>query len=50
MYPLGVNFIYPGGKFNDAVIHFSTTPVSKQKTGDKFYVRKLARGKREKKG
>jgi len=47
---LGVNFTYPGGKFNDAVVHFSTALVSKQKTGGKFYVRKLARGKQEKKG
>jgi len=29
---------------------FSTALVSKQKTGGKFYVRKLARGKRVKKG
>ena len=28
---------------------FSTALVSKQKTGDKLYVRKLARGEREKK-
>jgi len=42
--------IYPGDKFNDAAAHFSTVLVGKQKTGGKFYVRKLARGKREKKG
>jgi len=29
---------------------FSTALVSKQKTGGKFYVRKLAKGKREKEG
>jgi len=29
---------------------FSTALVSKQKNGGKFYVRKLARSKREKKG
>jgi len=39
-----------GGKFNDAVVHFSTALVSKQKTKGKFYVMKLTRGKREKKG
>jgi len=55
MYPLGVNvslgvnLTYPGGKVNDAVVHFSTALVSKQKAGGKFYVRKLARGKWEKK-
>jgi len=42
-----------GGKFNDAevTIHcfFSTALASKQKAGGKFYVRKLARGKRKKK-
>jgi len=48
--PLGVHFIYPGGKFDDAVAHLSTVLVSKEKTGGKFYVRKLARGKWEKKG
>jgi len=47
---LGVNFTYPGGKFNDAVVHFSTGLAGKQKTGGKLFVRKLARGKREKKG
>jgi len=47
---LEVNFTYLGGKFNDAVVRFSTTLAGKQKTGGKFYVRKLARGKREKKG
>jgi len=31
-------------------LFFSTVLVNKQKTGDKFYVRKLANGKREKKG
>jgi len=50
----GVNFTYPGGKFNDAEIailcFFSTALVTKQKTECKFYVRKLARGKRVKKG
>jgi len=46
---LGVNFTYPGGKFNDAVVHFSTAPVCEQNTGGKFYVRKLVRGKWEKK-
>jgi len=50
----GVNFTYPWGKFNDAevaILHFfSTALVSKQKTGGKIYVRKLAKGKREKKG
>jgi len=48
--PHGGNFTYPGGKFNDADVHFSTAIVGKQKTGGKFYVMKLARGKREKKG
>jgi len=38
-----------GGKFNDAVVHFSTALVGKQKTGSKFYVRKPARDKRENK-
>jgi len=47
---LGVNFIYPGGKFNNDVVRFSTALVGEQKIGGKFYVRKLARGKREKKG
>jgi len=42
--------MYPGGKFSDAIVHFSTELVRKQKTGGKFYVRKLARGKRKKKG
>jgi len=46
----GVNFTYPVDKFYDTVVHFSTALVSKQKTGGKFYVRKLARSKREKKG
>jgi len=26
----GVNFTYPGGKFSDAVVHFSTALVNKQ--------------------
>jgi len=47
---LAANFTYPGDKFNDAVVHFSTALVGKQKTEGKFYVRKLARGKRERKG
>jgi len=50
IYPLGIRFIYPGGKFNDVVVHFSTALVSKQKTGGKCYVMKLVRGKQEKKG
>jgi len=43
--PLGGHFIYPRGTFDDAVAHLSTALVSKEKTGGKFYVRKLARGK-----
>jgi len=39
-----------GGKFIDAVAQFSTTLVGKQITSGIFYVRNLARGKREKKG
>jgi len=53
IYPLRVNFTYSGGKFNDAeviILVFSTALVSKQKTGGKFYVRNLERGKWEKKG
>jgi len=50
IYPLGVHFTYPGDKLNDAVVRLSTALVSKQKTRRKFYVRKLGRGKREKKG
>jgi len=46
---LGVNFTYLGDEFKDAVVHFSTALVSQQKLGGKFYVRKLARGKRKKK-
>jgi len=46
---LGVNLPL-GGKFIDAVVHFSTVLVGKQKTGGKFYVTKLARGKWQKKG
>ena len=41
------NLTYPGGKFNDAVVHFSKALVSKQKTRGEFYVKKMARGKRE---
>jgi len=51
--PPGNNFTYRGSTFNDVnciTSFFSTVLVSKQKTGDKFYVRKLARGKLEKKG
>jgi len=33
---LGVNFAYPGGKFNDAIVHFSTELVGKQKQGVNF--------------
>jgi len=40
-----VHFTYPGGKFDDAVAHLSTALVSKENTGGKFYVRKLARSK-----
>ena len=53
IYPVGVNFTHPGGKLNDAevaIFVFSTALVCKQKTGGKFYVRKLARGIREKRG
>jgi len=39
IYPLGLNFTIPGGEFNDAVLHFATALVNKQKTGGKFYVR-----------
>ena len=49
IYPLGVIFTYSGGIFNYAVVHFSTALMCKQKTGSKFYVRKLARGKQDKK-
>ena len=40
---------FPWGKFIDDVVQFSTALVSKQKTRGKFYVRKLARDKWEKK-
>jgi len=33
---LGVYFTYPGGKFNDALVHFFTALVGKQKTGINF--------------
>jgi len=45
----GGKFYLSWGKFNDAVVHFSTALMSKQRTGSKFYVRKLAWGKRKNK-
>jgi len=44
------SFYLSWGKFDDADAHLSTALVSKEKTGGKFYVRKLARDKWEKKG
>jgi len=52
-FPTGGKFYLLWGKFNDAEVtilrFFSAALVTKQKTGGKFYVRKLARGKLEKK-
>jgi len=33
---VGVNLIYPRGKFNDAIVHISTALVGKKKQGVNF--------------